>query len=348
MQFLLFVLGLAIAAGLMVASATFKGDAKSLDKKIEDAMSSEDPYVSRKAREYEDERDFILSKSRAFRFGAIAAGIVFLLIGIIRIVPANSVAVPTSFGAIGQPVKSGLHVVAPWTAYHNFSTRIQESQRLASNEGDKKEPDCVKLNVGTVASADACVDVTVRYYINEKVAGRLYRRYGGFSEVNQKLVRREVESGLKEVYGDYNTTEAKSGKSLVEIQKKSKSVLGRNLARYGVKIDSVTIGDLKYTNPRVEANIAAKLSAEQEAEKAIIDQKTALTKADTRLKQADIDAKAEIARALGKAEANRRIAETLTPDLARVLIAEAYSQSGKANVNVIEGGNNTPVIVGGK
>lgn len=348
MQFLIFVLGIVVATVLVVASATKKKEANSFDSKIEAAKASEDRYGSRNVSDYVEAKEYATFQAKAFRIGAIAAGIVFLLIGIIRIVPANSVAVPTSFGAIGQPVKSGLHVVAPWTAYHNFSTRIQESQRLASNEGDKKEPDCVKLNVGTVASADACVDVTVRYFINEKVAGRLYRRYGGFSEVNQKLVRREVESGLKEVYGDYNTTEAKSGKSLVEIQKKSKSVLARNLSRYGVKIDSVTIGDLKYTNPRVEANIAAKLSAEQEAEKAIIDQKTALTKADTRLKQADIDAKAEIARALGKAEANRRIAETLTPDLARVLIAEAYSQSGKANVNVIEGGSNTPVIVGGK
>ena len=346
MHLIVLILGAVIATVCLVASATFKKDAATLDVKIE--SSSDDSYASRSRSDYIEARDDARAKARAARIAAVATGILFLLFSIVRIVPANSVAVPTSFGSIGQPVKSGLHITMPWTTYHNFSTRIQESQRLASNEGDKKEADCVRLNVGSQASADACVDATVRYIIDVKSVSKLYRRYGGFNEVNLKLIRREVESGLKEVYGDYNTTEAKSGKTLVEIQRKAKKVLGRNLSRYGVRIDSVTIGDLKYTNPSVEQNIAQKLAAEQQAEKAVIDQRKALTEADTRLKQAEIDSRAAVTRALGEAEANRKIAETLTPELARLRALEALAGS-KGNVTVIEGANGgTPVIVGGK
>lgn len=351
MNFLLFIVGLVVAAILGAASVVYKRDVKSLITKKADAEKAlaEGGYSSRGVSDASEALEEAAFRARAYRAGAIGVGIIFLLIGVIRMVPANSVAVPTSFGAIGDPVNSGLHIVVPWTSYHNFSTRIQESQRLgAVGEGDKEKKDCVKLNVGSVASANACVDATVRYAVDVDSVSRLYRRYGAFSEVNEKLIRREVESGLKEVYGDYTPTEAKSGKTLVAIQEKAKKVLDRNLKRYGIVIDSVTIGDLAYTDPSVEANIAAKLAAEQQAERAVIEQRKVLTEAETRLKRADIDAKAVITKALGEAEANRRIAESLTPDLTRLRTAEALANS-KGNVTVIQGaGSDTPVIVGNK
>ena len=75
--------------------------------------------------------------------------VVALLLGVsacIRVVPANTVGIPTQFGAIGKPLASGFHLTLPWTNVSNFSTRVQELSMLhAADEGDLRKDDSIEI-----------------------------------------------------------------------------------------------------------------------------------------------------------------------------------------------------------
>lgn len=276
-------------------------------------------------------------------FGSVASGALLVIVSLVRIVSANTVAIPTNFGSIGKPVDPGLHLTLPWTEYHSFSTRIQESQRLsASNEGDKEASDCVTIAASD--GADACVDATIRYTIDRSRADELYRRYGSFDAVSSKLVRREVEAGLKLVYGQYSPEEAKSGATLSKIERDGNAILRERMNRYGVVVDRVVLGRVQFTDPAVQKRIDDKIKARQEAEKAVIEQKTALTRAETKRKTAEINAKAKQINAQADADANAKLAASLTPELLQKLYYEALGKSGKV---IVTNGAQTPVIVGG-
>lgn len=275
------------------------------------------------------------------KVSGLGLGSLMLFFSLLRIVSANTVAIPTNFGAIGKPVNPGIHLTAPWTEYHSFSTRIQESQRLSTtDEGDKASSDCV--TVAASDGADACVDATIRFTIDRGRADELYRRYGSFDAITSKLVRREVESGLKVVYGQYKPEDAKSGAKLGIIERDSNKVLKQRLNRYGVTVDRVVLGRIQFTDPAVQQRIDDKIKARQESEKAVIEQKTALTRAETKRKEAEVNAKAKLINAQAEADANAKLAASLTPELLQKLYYEALGQGGKV---IVTNGAQTPVIV---
>lgn len=43
----------------------------------------------------------------------------------LKVVPANNVAIPTTFGEIGSPLQSGIHFVNPFTQLHEWTLRLQ-------------------------------------------------------------------------------------------------------------------------------------------------------------------------------------------------------------------------------
>lgn len=274
-------------------------------------------------------------------FAGVALGALLIIFSVVRIVSANTVAIPTNFGAIGKPVNPGIHLTAPWTEYHSFSTRIQESQRLSAiDEGDKASSDCV--TVAASDGADACVDATIRFTIDRGRADELYRRYGSFDAITSKLVRREVESGLKVVYGQYTPEEAKSGAKLAVIERDSNEVLKQRLNRYGVTVDRVVLGRVQFTDKAVQQRIDDKIKARQESEKAVIEQKTALTRAETKRKEAVLNADTARETAKGQADANVTLSQSLTPELLQKLYYEALAKGGKV---IVTNGAQTPVIV---
>ncbi len=107
-------------------------------------------------------------------FGVIG-GLLLLALACIRIVPANTVGIPTTFGSIGSPMSPGLKVVSPFTEVNTFSTRLQESTMLADvDEGDRKRDDSIEVR-GSDGYAMK-VDLTIRFAVRPDAASTLYRR----------------------------------------------------------------------------------------------------------------------------------------------------------------------------
>lgn len=298
---------------------------------------------------------------------ALVIGVVILLMTVIRIVPANNVGIPTSFGSIGSPMQSGLQFTAPWTEITNFSTRVQELSMLrAEDEGDLGKDDSIQVIAKGGGSMG--VDMTVRFYIDKKEASSLFRQAGNLDLVKDRFVRPDAREVARNVFGKFSAEEGYSTKR-GDISERIFTELKPRLARRGIIVDSVNIRDV---NP--ESNVLKAINnilrARNDAIRVSEVQKKEVTQAETRKQVAERDASAAVTKAQGEANAlrisaeaeataNSQIAASLTGELARlkaiIACAAAIEKTNATVVNVCgdsvagnSGGGSTVVIDGRK
>lgn len=277
------------------------------------------------------------------RLVAATLGLVSLLLlafSMLKIVPANTVGIPVTFGKPGEPTGSGLHFFAPWTSIEKFSTRVQASQRLNSSaEGDILARDCVEVKA--FDGSQECVEVTVRYTLDPSQAKDLYRRYGDFDRVNEVLIRRVTNDTMSVVFGRYTPEQAVSGSTLEEVRSDAREAMSKALDPFGITLDSISIGSVTFENPNVQARIDEKIAARQQAETAKIDQERRLIEAETAKKVAEEAAAQLLIAARAEAEANEIRSEALTP---QVLQSQYYDALANADTLIVTG-TDTPVIL---
>jgi regulator of protease activity HflC (stomatin/prohibitin superfamily) len=267
----------------------------------------------------------------------------------VRVVPANSIGIPTTFGKIGSPLASGIHLTAPWTEITPFSTRIQELSMLrASDEGDKSKDDSV--TVIALGGGSMAVDVTVRFALASDKAGELFKQAGTLQLVKDRFVRPDAREVVRNVFGQFSAEEGYSTKRAI-IATKITDELKPRLESRGIIVDSVNVRDVAPDQQQLAA-INAILQSRNEAAKALEDQKKQTTEAETRKQVATLDKTAAVTKAeadaaaitiaaQAQADANAKIAASLTPALVDLektkACASAIAQTKAQVVNVCEG-----------
>jgi regulator of protease activity HflC (stomatin/prohibitin superfamily) len=181
---------------------------------------------------------------REIRLGATAIAVIALVLaGIVGFassfttIPANTVSIITAFGQPVGTADPGAHFLAPWDSVDQFSTRVQVTDRKAGPEGDTPTADCVQVNLK--GGAQACADMTLRYVINPGDAVDLWRRYGDFDTVRDKLLRSATDNAAKIVYGQYAPQDA-----LPAITKAMTGELTKQLNDSGLTLVAVAPGQL--------------------------------------------------------------------------------------------------------
>lgn len=280
--------------------------------------------------------------------GAVLALLAVFIVGsaFARIVPANTVGIPTTFGKVGTPLTSGFHLTAPWTEITEFSTRIQELSMLrAADEGDKAKDD--SITVISKGGGSMSVDVTVRFAIVPDEASALFRQAGSLDLIKDRFVRPDTREVVRNVFGEYTAEEGYST-SRAEIASRVSEELRTRLAARGILVDSVNIRDVAPEQQVLNA-INAVLKARNEASQALETQRKQVTEAETRKQVAELDKQAAITKAeadaqsvsiaaTAQAQANQEIAASLTPELVELEIAkacaDAIARTGAQVVNV--------------
>lgn len=176
---------------------------------------------------------------------------------------SNTVGIVTAFGNPVGTVNPGAHWLAPWDTVETFSTRIQVTDRQAGPQGDVPGADCVQVNLK--GGANACADMTVRYVINPQDAVALWRRYGDFATVRDKLLRSATDNAGKIVYGQYDPQNAISGEAIPQITTAMTKELSNQLANSGLTLVAVAPGQL-HLAPDVQARINNLLNAQTETQ----------------------------------------------------------------------------------
>ena len=262
-----------------------------------------------------------------FRWGHIIGSVIALIVAIIlafsmiKTVPTGYTGILTTFGKVEpNAVSAGVHVIAPWQKIVKLDNRTQK----VSVETDTFSKDIQQVKVS----------LAVNFCIDQATAQELYKTVG----VNyyESVVLPRILENVKAVVAEYSAENlvAKRGELSDEILTR----LTDDAAAYGINIISISVEDIDFTDEFTDAverkQVASqnKLAAETEqaqktmeeqaaADRAVISAKAKAEQdviaANAELEVTKIQAEAALYAGEKEAEMNKRIAESLTPNLVK-------------------------------
>lgn len=199
--------------------------------------------------------------------------------------------------------EEGFGTTAPWNKVIDFDLKnqqIQYSDQIPESDG----PDITTTDKDGVA---ADYDVVVTYSINNDPdsISDIYRSYQTQEALEDRLIKNEVRSTVRQIPNTYSTLEVLSKRG--EIETDIQAALQESFADDGITVDAVALQDIIYPDD-VKGRLA-------EAQNAKTDLETARTNAEKR----KVEANAE-------AEANRTITESLSEEILTLRKIEAYKE----------------------
>lgn len=209
--------------------------------------------------------------------------------GPLVIVGAGYRGVVMNFGKVQDMIlDEGLHLRIPvMTVIKQLSVRVQKTDILAQ--------------VGSKDLQDVKLDVAVNWHIDPARVNKLYQNVGDEEQVINRILIPAVGEVVKAAAAKKNAEEILTKRP--ELKAEIDDNLDERLATYGIILDSVSLLDVEFSKEFADA-IEQKQIAEQEAQRAAyVAQK------------AEREAEAEVNRAKGRAEAQKLLQQTLTPEV---------------------------------
>lgn len=243
---------------------------------------------------------------------------VIIFVSCLRIVPTGHTGIVVTFGKVEDAsLDSGPNFVLPWQKVVKLDNRVQ------------------KVNINTEAfSSDiqqVQVSTTINYSINSRTAYTLYKTVG--KNYYENIILPRALENVKAVFANYTAEnlianrEALSGEIVAAMK--------ADMEAYGITVNDISIEDIDFTDAFTDAveakQVAAqeKLTAETKQEQLTMEQE-AQAKRDVIAAQAELEVtkiQAESAYYAGEkeAEVNKKIAESLTPELVQYYYVQRWN-----------------------
>ncbi len=261
----------------------------------------------------------------------IVLGAVLIIWSCVRSVPTGHTGVVTTWGRVeNYTLDAGLHTTAPWKKVVKLDNRVQKKTLELS---------CFSSDIQEVTMA-----YTVNFQISKADAMTLYRTIG--KDYYDNVVAPGILESVKAVAAKYSAEQLVGSRN--ELAQAVEKDVAEKLREYNIEVVSTSIEDLDFTdtftNAVEEKQVAAqnKLKAETEAAQRVIEAEAA---AEVKRIQADAAAYELLARSEAEAEANQKIAESLTDSLIDYTYASGWD--GKLPT-YMTGENSIPVFQAGK
>lgn len=291
----------------------------------------------------------------------IVAGLICIAKCTVR-VPAGYIAVEYKMnGGISKNVLTqGWHLISPTVKTSLYSVGIEQSYLTSEDKGDSPKDESFKTPTADGKSLQ--VDLEFSYKFDQSRVTDVFTQFKGQSgeSVKNTFIKPKMKAWTQEVAAKYPVTDV-FGDKRQELNEALDEYLKQKFEPYGIIIDTVNFTSIS-TDDETQAAIQKKVNAQQELELANIEAKTAKVQADKdkevaliaaeqekekasiQAEQAKIDAegKAEAIKikAEAEAEANRKIAESLTPEL----IEKQKIDKWNGEVPKIQGGNTSTIV----
>lgn len=287
--------------------------------------------------------------------GSIVTGVVIVLVIICGFacterVPAGYVGVVynMSGGVTGETLNQGWHIVAPTKNVTLYSIGIEQSYLTSDSKGDSKEDESFSTPTADGKSLTVDLEFSYKYDINRVTD--VFTQFKGASgkEVKDIFIKPKMIAWTQEVTAKYPVTDV-FGDKRQELNEALDTYLKEKFDKYGIVIDTVNFTNIS-TDPETQEAIQKKVNAQQELELAKIQKQTAKVDAEKEKEIAQINAEkakieaqgkadAELIKANAEAEANKKIAESLTDRL----IEKAKYDKWNGELPYIEG-TSTPIV----
>ena len=274
---------------------------------------------------------------------SIVIAVVILLIifaaTCIRSVPTGYTGILTTFGKVEDSnLEAGVHVIAPWQNIVLMDNRVQkQSMDTQAFSSDIQQVD---------------VSLAVTYTINKTAAANLYQKVG--LNYNNSIIYPQLMENVKTVFAYYTAEGLIETRD--ELATKVTEMMRADVSSYGIDIANVAIENIDFSDSFTDA-IEAKQVATQELQRAETQQKQAIleaeaaaereriaaqAKADVAKIEADAEAYAITAKAAAEAEANLKVAESLTGELIEYTQAQLWD--GKLPDTYVGSSDSLPVL----
>lgn len=267
-------------------------------------------------------------------FGTIICGFFCM-----KKVPAGYVGVVYNMngGIEGEVLTQGWHLVSPMKKVTTYSIGIEQSYLTSEEKGDSPEDE--SFSTPTADGKSLTVDLEFSYKFDQDSIANTFVMFKGQNgkTVKDTFIKPKMRAWTQEVTAKYPVTDV-FGDKRQELNEALDVYLKEKFKPYGIVIDTVNFTNIS-TDAETAAAIQKKVTAQQELELANIEAKTAEIQANKDKEVALIDAETKRIAAEAEADANRKIAESLTPELIEKMKIERW----KGDVPQVQG-SGTPII----
>lgn len=235
-------------------------------------------------------------------------------------VPAGHIGVVYEFGGIKGQISEGLQFVAPWR--NVLLANIQVQRRVFD-----------KLNAFSEESQDVFVRASLNVRVSPQTIQQLYRTVGpNFFNV---LVESRVIQNFKDETVKYKSVEIAPNRE--NIRKAVRERLEKELSPFSIEVVDLLLDNIDF-NPEFKKAIEDKQIATQRALEEQQKIEGEKHKAQQAIERAKGEGSAILFRAEKEAEANRKLAASLTPELVRYAMVQKLSD--KIQVMMLPSGQN--------
>lgn len=233
----------------------------------------------------------------------------------------------------GFDTSEGMSFKAPWVDTIDYN--IRNEQAIFSHPDNTKE-DTVggEISFTDANGVAANADIVIGYSIKPDSVEEIYREYGEQAAFEAKVVIPDVRSVVRNTPSAYTTLEVLTKRS--EIETKVFETLEEKWKKAGVIVESVALQDIRYPDD-IRQNYA-------DAENS----RTMVTKEKALLEAAEVKAQQKIVDATAEAEANRKINESLTPEVLQLRGYDALKHAADKGNMIITDGSGTLLNVPAK
>lgn len=286
------------------------------------------------------------------KVGAVILAIIMIVGVIISImcfkkVPAGYVGVvyKPSTGIAQDTLGQGWHMLSPTDKVTAYSIGIEQSYLTSSKDGDS--PDDDSFSAPSSDGKGLQMELTFTYRYDADKISETFTRFKGRSgkELLDVFIKPNIISWTKEVTAQYPVSDI-LGEKRAELNTILSNYLAEKFKPYGIIIENASLINIE-VDDETRASITKKVTAQQELELARIEEKTAKVQAEKdkevaiieaqknketaeieaeqKIIKANADAEALKIAADAEAEANRKIAESLTPELIEKIKYEQWN-----------------------
>ena len=247
-----------------------------------------------------------------------ALAVLLVIPSLFVMIPTGHTGIVTTFGAVEDyTFEAGIHFKSPVQEVVVMDNRTQK-QTIRM--------DCFSSDIQEVA-----VVYSINYQIEKKNAQTIYKTIG--TSYYETVMSPRIEEAVKSVIAKYTAESLIASRDALSSQITQK--LETELSEYNIIVVNTAIEDLDFSDVFTTA-VEAKQVAEQEKLKAAIEQDKLTIEANAKAEREKIAAnaaaevtriEADVAQYAGEKEAekNRKIADTLTPDLIKYFYVQQWN-----------------------
>lgn len=275
--------------------------------------------------------------------GFVGAILLFVLIigGIILTLTCTE-RVPTGYvgvvynmngGVDGEVLSQGWHIVAPTKKVTVYSIGLEQSYLTSEDKGDSPKDE--SFSIPTSDGKTVRVNLEFSYKFDEARVANTFTQFKGKSgdKIKDSFIKPKIVAWTQEVSANYPVTDI-FGDKRTQINAELDTYLKDKFDKYGIIIDTVNFTDIS-VDDETAAAIQKKVTAQQELELAQVEAETAKIQANKEKEVAQIAAQTAVIEAQAKAdvlqieadaeaEANKKIASSLTPELIEKIKYETW------------------------